>query len=108
MEPLVKVESFGGLSEVEIFLVHSGSKNRFEIIILSELSQKEKDKYHVISMQNSKYSKNELIYEIETDIKIDLWLSREKEREELRCIYISVLSIQQKLVQYCKSAILYL
>ena len=39
-----------------------------EIIILSEVSQKEKDKYHMIShMWNLKYDTNELIYERETD-----------------------------------------
>ena len=39
-----------------------------EIIILSEVSQTEKDKYHIIShMQNLKKYVNELIYNIETD-----------------------------------------
>ena len=39
-----------------------------EIIILSEVSQKKKDKYHMISlMWNLKYDTNELIYETETD-----------------------------------------
>ena len=40
-----------------------------DIIRLSEESQKEKDKYHMISlnMQNLKYGKNELIYKTETD-----------------------------------------
>ena len=39
-----------------------------EIIILSEVSQKEKDIYHMIShIQNLKYDTNELIYETETD-----------------------------------------
>ena len=39
-----------------------------EIIILSEVSQTEKDKYHVIShMWNLKYGTNELIYKTETD-----------------------------------------
>ena len=38
-----------------------------EIIILSEISQKEKDKYHMIShIWNLKYNTNELIYETET------------------------------------------
>ena len=44
---------------------------QLEIIILSEVSQKEKDKYHMISfnMWNLKYDTNELIYNlfIETD-----------------------------------------
>ena len=39
-----------------------------EIIILSEVSQTEKDKYHVIShMWNLKYGTNEFIYKTETD-----------------------------------------
>ena len=39
-----------------------------EIIILSEVSQKEKDKYHMIShMWNLKYGTNEPIYKPETD-----------------------------------------
>ena len=39
-----------------------------EIIILSEVSQKEKDKYHMIShMWNLKYDTNEPIYKTETD-----------------------------------------
>ena len=50
-----------------------------EIILISEVSQKEKDKYHVISL---KYGKNEPIYKTETDSqKTDLWLPREKGRE---------------------------
>ena len=39
-----------------------------EVIILSEISQKEKDKYCDITyMWNLKYDPNELIYETETD-----------------------------------------
>ena len=40
-----------------------------EIIILSEVSQTEKDKYHMIPLtcRNLKYDTNELIYETETD-----------------------------------------
>ena len=39
-----------------------------EIIILSEVSQKEKDKYHMIShMWNLNYDTNEHIYKTETD-----------------------------------------
>ena len=38
-----------------------------EIVILGEVSQKEKDKYHMIShIWNLKYNTNELMYEIET------------------------------------------
>ena len=53
---------------------------QLEIIILSEVSQKEKDKYHDITyMWNLKYDKNEPIYKIETDSqtqRTDLWLPR--------------------------------
>ena len=39
-----------------------------EIIILSEVSQKEKDKYHDITYRwNLKYDTNETIYETETE-----------------------------------------
>ena len=39
-----------------------------EIIILSEVSQTEKDKYHMIShIWHIKYDTNELIYKVETD-----------------------------------------
>ena len=37
-----------------------------EIIILSEVSQKEKDKYDIIYMWNLKYDTNDLIYETDT------------------------------------------
>ena len=41
---------------------------QLEIIILSEVSQKEKDKYHMISLNvwTLKYGTDELIYETET------------------------------------------
>ena len=39
-----------------------------QIVILNEISQKEKDKYHDITyMWNLKYDTNELIYKRETD-----------------------------------------
>ena len=38
-----------------------------EIIILSQVSQKEKDKYHLTYIWNLKYDTNELIYKTETD-----------------------------------------
>ena len=41
-----------------------------EMILLSEVSQTEEDKYHIISltyMWNLKYDTNELIYKTETD-----------------------------------------
>ena len=42
---------------------------QLEIIIVSEVSQKEKDKYHMIItyMWNLKYGTNEPIYKTETD-----------------------------------------
>ena len=41
---------------------------QLEIILLSEVSQKEMDKYHMITyMWNIKYGTNELIYKMETD-----------------------------------------
>ena len=57
---------------------------QLEMIILSEVSQKEKDKYHMIPydityMQNLKYDTNEAMYETETDSqtqRTDLWLPR--------------------------------
>ena len=52
-----------------------------EIIILSEVSQKEKDKRHDITyIWNLKYDTNECIYETETNsqtyLRTDLWLPR--------------------------------
>ena len=42
-----------------------------EIIILSEVTQKVKDKYHMISHTwNLKYDTNEHIYETKTDLQI--------------------------------------
>ena len=38
-----------------------------EIILLSEVSHKEKDKYDITYMWNLKYDTNRLIYETETD-----------------------------------------
>ena len=41
---------------------------QLEIIILNEVSQKEKDKYHIITyMWNLKYDTNEPTYETETE-----------------------------------------
>ena len=42
-----------------------------------EVSQKEKNKYHIVSLIRGLYETNELIYETETDSRtqrIDLWL----------------------------------
>ena len=54
-----------------------------EIIILSEISQTEKNKYHVISLKCGilKKDTNELIYKTETDSqaqKTNLWLTKWK------------------------------
>ena len=38
-----------------------------EIIILSEVNQTEKDKYHITYMCNLKYDTNDLIYKTEMD-----------------------------------------
>ena len=42
-----------------------------EIIILSKVSQKEKDKYHITYMWNLKYDTNQHIYETKTDSDIE-------------------------------------
>ena len=56
-----------------------------ETIILSEVSQKEKYKYHMMShIWNLKYGTNESIYRKETNSwtwSTDLWLPRGRERE---------------------------
>ena len=53
-----------------------------EVIILSELSQTETDKYHDTAyMRNQKSDTNELIYKTETDSqnqKTNLWLPKGK------------------------------
>ena len=49
-------------------MTFAATSRGLEIIILSKVSQKEKDKYHMIShMWNIKYDTNELIYKTETD-----------------------------------------
>ena len=56
---------------------------QLEIIILSEISQKEKKQIpYIIYMWNLKYETNEPIYEIEIESgtqRIDWWLQRGKE-----------------------------
>ena len=59
----------------------TATQMQLEIILLNEVSQKEKDKYEMISlnMWNLKYGTNEPIYRIETDTQTrstDLWLPR--------------------------------
>ena len=54
------------------------------IVILSEVSQTEKDNYYITNKWNLKNNTNKFIYKIETDLqtqKIDLWLPNEKEKE---------------------------
>ena len=56
---------------------------QLEILILSKVSQKEKDKYHTVSLicWNLKYGTNEPIYRTESDSLIqrtDLWLPRQR------------------------------
>ena len=59
-----------------------------EIIILSEVSKTEEDKYHmiIVFMQNLNYDKNELIYKIEIDLQIqktNFWLPKGKRGNKL-------------------------
>ena len=52
---------------------------QLEILILCEISQKEKDKYHNTFMWNLKYGTDEPNYKTETDSqpwRTDLWLPR--------------------------------
>ena len=57
-----------------------------QIVILSEVSQTEKEKYHkTASMQNLKNDTNELIYKVEADSqtqRMNLWLPGGKGRRE--------------------------
>ena len=48
-------------------MTFAAARTDLEIIILSEVSQKEKDKYDITYMWNLKYDTNELIYKTETD-----------------------------------------
>ena len=63
-------------------LVSEHSQMDLEIIILSEASRKEKEKYHNIAcMWNLKYDTNELTYKTETDSQTCItgfWLLRRK------------------------------
>ena len=55
------------------------------MIILSEISQREKYKYHMISFIYGllKYDTNELMHQTETDPqRTDLWLPRRGQMEE--------------------------
>ena len=54
---------------------------QLEILIPSEVSQKEEDKYHMVSlMWTLKYSTNEPIYKTDSQTyRTDLWLPRGRE-----------------------------
>ena len=60
------VEYYLAVKENEILLFAATWMN-LEVIILSEVSQTEKDKNHIIYMWNLKNDTNELIYKTETD-----------------------------------------
>ena len=52
-----------------------------EIIILSEVSQKERDKYHIISLTRGHNNTKELLFKTGKDSytqRTDLWLPRER------------------------------
>ena len=61
---------------------------QLEILILSEVNQEEKDKYHMIShMWNLKYGANEPIGKTERYLqtwRTELWLTRRRERDGWR------------------------
>ena len=63
----------------------TGTWMQLEILILSEVSQKEKEKHHDITyMWNLKYGTDEPIYTRETDSqtwRTELWLPRRRGRE---------------------------
>ena len=61
------MEYYSAIKENEI-MPFAATWMDLEIIILSEISQTEKDKYYMISLicRNPKYDTNELIYETET------------------------------------------
>ena len=61
------MEYYSAIKKNEI-LPFAATWMQLKILILSEVNQKEKDKYHIIShMWNLKYDTNESIYETETD-----------------------------------------
>ena len=73
------MEYYSAIKKDEI-MPFATTRMQLEIIILSEVSQKEKDKYHMMSHKWSlKYDTNEPIYETETESgteRTDLWLPR--------------------------------
>ena len=53
-----------------------------EIIILNEVSQKEKGKYYITHMWSLKHDTKGLIYKADTDLQIlrtDLWFAKERQ-----------------------------
>ena len=81
MSYIYTMEYYSAIKKNEI-MPFAATWMQLEIIILSEVSQKEKDKYHIISYvesKNLKYNTNVLKYKIETDSqtqRTDLWLPR--------------------------------
>ena len=72
------MEYYSAIKENEIMQL-AATWMDLEIVILSEVSQTEKDKYHMISLICGIYKKgtNELMYKTETELqmqKSNLWL----------------------------------
>ena len=71
------MEYYSAIKKNEI-MPFAATRMDLEIIILSEVSQKERQMpYDITYVQNLKYDTNELIYETETDSqtqRTDLWL----------------------------------
>ena len=86
---------------------------QLEIILLSGVSQKEKDKYHMISLVESKMCANEPIYKTETDSVIENRLVVAKgvgewmdwELGVSRCKLLHLEGKQQGLIVYHKETI---
>ena len=72
-EDVVRIYNGILLSHKENEIMPSASTwMQLEIITISEVGQKEKDKYHVITyMWNLKYDTNEPVYETETDSRTE-------------------------------------
>ena len=66
MSYIYTAEYYSAISKNEVMPL-AATRMEVEILILSEVSQKEKDKYHMIShMWNLKYGTNEPTYRTET------------------------------------------
>ena len=59
------------IKECHFLLPFAATWKELEMIILSELSQKDKDKYYITYMWNLKNNTNELIYKTETDSDVE-------------------------------------